>query len=572
MFNVELMLKKNYQNFYDNYPKILSSLFTRFIRFILHEREINSFMSQNSSKGISFVEKILEAYNVSYQVKSSEIENIPALGSVVIIANHPLGGMDSLTLLKMISDARHDKKVRIVANELLSVVPALKDMIIPINNMEGKISKQSRKDILDALESDEAVIFFPSGEVSRAGVTGIKKESWKSGFFKMARAANAPILPIHLEAKNSWSFYLLSSIYKPLGTLLLSHEMLKHKQKSLKANIGELIPNEAFNNRNISAKEYTKLFKKHLFRLSRGKSGIFMTQKCIAHPQSRHILKAELQNAKLLGFTNDQKKIFLVAYDKAPSVMEEVGRLREFSFRKVGEGTGDKRDLDKFDSYYKHLILWDENDLEVVGAYRIGQTDEIINNFTVNGLYMNQLCHLQQPFLDLAHSTVELGRSFVQPKYWGSRALDYLWQGIGAYLRAYPKVKYLYGPVSITASYPQSAKDALVYFFGSYFKAENPFFKAYDPYHCSSAQLETFKEMFDGNDYKKDLTTLKEYLKNFDVTIPTLYKQYSDLCEEGGVSFSDFGLDDDFAACIDGYIMVDIDKVKSKKRERYFEA
>jgi len=571
MFNVELLLRKNYQNFYDKYPKIVSSFVTKLIQSLLHEREINSFMARNNSKGISFVEKVLEAYNVSYQVKSSEIENIPALGSVVIIANHPLGGMDSLALLKMISDARHDKKVKIVANEILMHVPALNELLIPVNNMDGKVSKQSRKDILNALDNDEAVIFFPSGEVSRAGVTGIKKESWKSGFFKLARAANAPILPIHLNAKNSWGFYLLSSIYKPMGTLLLSHEMLRSKQKSFKATIGELIPNEAFNNRNISPKEYTKLFKKHLFRLSRGKSGVFMTQKCIAHPQLRHILKAELQQAKLLGFTSDNKKIFLVEYDKSPSVMAEVGRLREFSFRKVGEGTGDKRDLDSFDSYYKHLILWDENDLEIVGSYRIGQTNEIIENYTQNGLYMNQLCHLEDDFLELADETVELGRSFVQPRYWGSRALDYLWQGIGAYLRAYPHVRYLYGPVSITASYPQAAKDALVYFFGRYFKAEKKYFTAFDSCHCSATQTEIFDEMFTGDDYKSDLTVLKEYLKNFDVAIPTLYKQYSDLCEEGGVTFSDFGLDEDFGACIDGYIMVDIQKVKRKKRERYFE-
>ena len=570
MFNVELILKKNYQNFYDKYPKIISAFVTHVFRSVLHEREINDFMAQNVTKGIGFVEKILESYNVSYSVKSSEIENIPALGSVVVISNHPLGGMDSLILLKMIADARHDKKVKIVANDMLMAVPALKDLLIPVNNIDGKISKQSRKDIIDALENEEAVIFFPSGEVSRASVTGIKKERWKSGFVKMARATNAPILPIHLDAKNSWSFYLLSSVYKPFGTLLLSHEMLKPKQKVIKPTIGELIPNEAFNSRAMSPKEYTELFKKHLFRLSRGKQGVFMTQKCIAHPQLRHILKAELQKAKLLGFTNDQKKIFLVDYDQAPSVMAEIGRLREFSFRKVGEGTGAKRDLDKFDSYYKHLVLWDENDLEIVGAYRIGQTDDIIKKFTANGLYMNELCHLEDSFLDIADKSVELGRSFVQPKYWGSRALDYLWQGIGAYLRAYPQVKYLYGPVSITASYPQAAKDVLVYFYRRYFKVEKNFFTAHNSYHCPSTQLKNFDEMFIGLDYKENLAILKEYLKNFDATVPTLYKQYSELCEEGGVSFSDFGLDEDFADCIDGYIMVNMDMVKSKKRERYF--
>jgi putative hemolysin len=571
MINVESILKNNYENFYTKYPRILTKSFTSFLRLLLHEKEINTFMKNNHAYGIDFVDKVLESYDVSYEVKSSQVENIPAMGSVVVIANHPLGGMDSLILLKMISSARHDKKVKIVANDMLMSFNVINDMLIPMNNMEGKVSKQSHQAIVDSLNADEAVIFFPSGEVSRACLLGNKKEQWKSGFIKFARSCDAPILPIHLNCKNSWKFYFLSAIYKPFGTLLLSHEMLSPKYKIIKASIGELIPQEAFSNKNISLKIYTKLFKKHLFRLQRGKKPIFATQKCIAHPQQRHLLKAELQQAKLLGHTTDHKRIYLLESKKAPAMMAEIGRLREFSFRKVGEGSGLKRDVDSYDSYYKHLVLWDDNDLEIVGAYRIGETEKIVANGAYADLYMHELCSIEKPFKEISANAIELGRSFVQPKYWGSRALDYLWQGIGAYLKEYKHINYLYGPVSISASYPTLAKDALVYFFSLYFKPENAYFKAYDPYIVSKSQKDIFRGMFNGHNYKEDFTTLKEYLKNFDATVPTLFKQYSDLCIDNGVSFSDFGKDENFNDCVDGYLMVDLSKVKPKKRERYFE-
>lgn len=571
MVNVENLLRSNMEVFFQKYPKIVTSCVTGFLKKLLHEDEINTFLVQNQHTGIRFIDQIIERYNVSYDVRSSQVENIPSQGRVVIIANHPLGGMDSLVLLKMISEKRQDKRVKIVANELLMHFEPIRELLIPVNNIDGKISRQSRQTIIDALEGEEAVVFFPSGEVSRAGVTGIKDEKWKAGFIKVARATHAPILPIHLNAKNSWKFYLLSTLYRPLGTLMLSHEMLRPKQKNIQVTIGELIPFEAFNRASLNLKEYTRLFKKHLYRISKGKKGIFSTQKCIAHPASRQGLKQELKYSKLLGSTTDEKKIYLVEYKCSPEIMSEIGRLREFSFRKVGEGTGNKRDLDRYDTYYNHLVLWDEDALEIVGAYRIGVGRSIMKSHGVAGLYMNELCTLESCFAEIVEHSLELGRSFVQPKYWGSRALDYLWQGIGAYLKAYPHVTYLYGPVTISNSYPKAAKDALVYFYTTYFSPPKPFFKAADIYQISSHSEQELDLYFHGNDYKSDLAKLKAYLGNFNVMIPTMFKQYAELCEEGGVSFSDFGIDKEFNDCVDGYLMVDIRRMKPKKYARYID-
>ena len=569
MLHVEALLRSQYGSFYQNYPKIMSKAVTKLFKLILHEKEINDFLEHNTLQGIAFVEAVLDTYEVSYSYKSKEVENIPAQGRVVVIANHPLGGMDSLVLLKLISDKRADKKVKIVANKMLMHFDPIRELLIPVNNVDGTISKCSRKAMLDALDKEEAVIFFPSAAVSRAGVFGIKDEKFKTGFIKLARLAHAPILPLHLKAKNSWKFYVLSALYKPLGALLLSHEMLKPKHKSIDICIGALIPTEAFSNTTIDLKVYAKLFKKHLYRIGKDKKGIFLTQKCIAHPEQKQILKSELKASKHLGETHDGKIIYLVEYKASPTVMAEIGRLRELSFRHVGEGTGQKRDIDRFDSYYRHLVLWDDEALELVGAYRMGIAQSIIEHHGTKGLYMSEICEIRKPFLERANQAVELGRSFVQPKYWGSRALDYLWQGIGAFLQAYSDVHYLYGAVSISGHYPKAAQDALVYFFSTYFKPKERFFKSFERYRYTAMEEEELDLIFKGNEYKEDLMRLKAYLKNFDVAIPTLFKQYSDLCEEGGVSFSDFGIDENFGGCVDGYLMVDIDKMKPKKYERY---
>jgi hypothetical protein len=323
---------------------------------------------------------------------------------------------------------------------------------------------------------------------------------------------------------------------------------------------------------NLSEKRHARLFRKHLLRVAKGKKGIYPTECSIAHPVSRQELRSELRRGELLGHTSDNKEIYLIEHENAPNIINEIGRLREYSFRKVGEGSGHARDIDAYDRYYHHLVLWDDEALEIAGAYRIGECEWILSWLGKEGLYMSDLCDMNDQFDSVLEDAIELGRSFVQPKYWGSRALDYLWQGIGVYLSHNPQVKYMMGPVSISGSFPKHAKEALVYFYTLYFGSENTMVRAKSPYFLSDYVRSEFEELFDGNNYTEDFKQLKDYLKALDVSVPTLYKQYSELCEEGGVQFMDFGIDADFNNCIDGYILVDIRKIKESKRQRYIRA
>ena len=171
-----------------------------------------------------------------------------------------------------------------------------------------------------------------------------------------------------------------------------------------------------------------------------------------------------------------------------------------------------------------------------------------------------------KPYLE---NSIELGRSFIQPYYWGSRALDYLWQGIGAYLYKNPHIRYMFGPVSLSSSMPKNALNLITYYYEKHYKSENQLVNATKPFRLSKTELAELKSIFKSDDEKEDFLTLKEYLAHYNTTVPTLYKQYTELCVQGGVSFMGFNIDSDFNDCVDGFIMVDIEKIKPKKRQRY---
>ncbi|WP_051299026.1 GNAT family N-acyltransferase [Marinobacterium litorale] len=565
--NVEQVLTAKYPGFAQK-PALLRRLALFVLRRLLHESEVNRFLQENQAlQGFEFIDRVLDYFSFGYSVSSKERANIPSSGRVLIVANHPLGALDGLALLKLVGEVRRD--VRIIANDVLMHFDPLQNLFLPVDNLGKSTGKKQVARIVECLRNDEAVIVFPAGEVSRASVTGIKDGPWNSGFLMFARRANAPILPVHVGGKNSSLFYTLSSINKNASALLLAHEMFNKRSKTLPLRIGEPVAFSQIDTLPITNKLKAKLLKKHLYRIARNRRPLFKTEKTIAHPQNRQRLKQELRDAELLGETADGKKIYLFDYHSDSAVMAEIGRLREIAFRCVGEGTGDKRDLDRYDRYYRHLILWDEEDLEIAGAYRLAEAGKLLTQQNTDALYSASLFQLNpsmQPFLNQG---IELGRSFVQPRYWGRRSLDYLWYGIGAYLRKHPEVRYMFGPVSLSNSYPKRARDLLVWFYSHYFPDNDNLGRSNSPYPLDAEARADISRLFDGHDYTLDFGRLREQLEFLGVSVPTLYKQYSELCEPGGVRFVDFGVDADFNYCVDGLVMVDTQAVKARKRLRY---
>lgn len=568
MVDVQKEIEKKFPGVTKN-PNFLKKSLINIAKKVVHENSINEFLDKNAHlKGFEFVDAVLDYFNFDYTVSSNDIQNIPTSGKVVIIANHPLGGLDALSLLKLVGTVRSD--VKIVANDFLVGIDALKSLFIPIDNYKMRQSKKDIQAVYDALNEEKAIIIFPAGEVSRASAKGIKDPYWNKGFLNFALNTNSPILPIFIGGKNSRTFYTMSVINKTFSTLLLSNEMFKKKSTNINIKVGEIIPSENIKPKGLDKKYLVGLYKKHLYALRKGKKSYFVTQKAIAHPQKKDDLIKELKKSKLIGETNDGKKIYLYDYEDDSIVLKELGRLRELSFRKVGEGINQKRDTDKYDIYYQHIILWDENDLEIVGSYRIGNGNFINENIGVKGFYSNTLFKYKDKFSPYLNNSIELGRSFVQPKYWGTRALDYLWYGIGAYLKNNPEIKYMFGPVSISGSFPPVAKDLMIFYYSHYFQAKDEMIESKMPYQYSS-HIQDLKEIFNLDDRKKDFKVLKSSLNGMAVTVPTLFKQYSDICEEGGVKFLGFNVDPDFSDCVDGFILVSVDKIKDSARKRYID-
>lgn len=566
MLSVDKVIAANLPQL-ENSPKV-KGLVKKGLGYLLHEQEFVAFAdSYPHLQGIEFVEQVLEELNFNTRYQPKQIENIPSEGKLVIVANHPIGSLDALALTKVLSSVRQDLKV--VANRLLMSVTPMNSLLLPVDNLSGASKKQELANIHQHLKNEGALLIFPAGEVSRLSPTGIKDCKWNSGFLRIAKKANCPILPIFIKAKNSSLFYGTSMIYKPLASLLLVKEMFKQRQKSLEFEIGASIPPESYLIDNLKDKEVVNLIKKQLYRLSSKKSLPLKTQTPIAMPECRKELKKAIEQCQKLGETQDGMQIYLYQYQGSSAIFRELGRLREISFRTVGEGSGKRRDIDKYDMDYQHLVLWDNKQLELVGAYRLACAQQIIDKHGRKGLYTDTLFSYSEQMQPYFKAGIELGRSFVQPKYWGRKSLDYLWYGLGAFVSSYPQYRYLYGAVSLSNTLPEQAKAFLVYYYQLYYGNTDNIATPNNEFKLTEQQLSQCQYLFKGDDAKEDFVELKHVLANMGAHVPTLFKQYTELCEPGGVQFLSFSVDPDFNNCIDGLVLVDLEKVKENKAKRY---
>ncbi|WP_457747787.1 lysophospholipid acyltransferase family protein [Sulfurimonas sp.] len=572
MFDIKTQLYKNYKNVTDTLPTPIINLIIYVLRKLLHEDDFNKVYEKvHYLRGVNFVEGVLEALQITYVVKPNEIKNIPSTGRLLVIANHITGMQDSFSLVELIANHREDKKVRLMINGSMSWVEQAQDIVVPVDNINGRITKESLKVINETLQNEEVVIIFPAGVVNRWSLKGLKDIAWQSSFLKIAKRNETPILPVRIEGKNSFLFYFFSFILPlKLSALFLPHEFaMARKKQPLKFNIGKVIPIRAFESKDKSLQEYVELFYKHLYQIGTHKGEVLPTETTINPPNNRVRLKEEVQKAEFLGNTLDGKRIILVDALHAPFLIAELGRVREISFRAIGGGTGDAQDNDLYDNYYRHLILWDDEDLEIVGAYRIGECQDIIANRGMQGLYTYNLCNFSEHFNEYCNNSVELGRSFVQPKYWGSRALDNLWQGVGAYLASNERIRYTYGTVTINADTPQKAVAALVYFYSSYFNCHTGMMRAKTPYKMSAEDKKEFGTLFYELSYKEGFAVLKRYLKDLGTSVPTLFKQYAELYDEGAVRFFDFSVNEELHGVVEGFIIADNSRMKESKKKRY---
>jgi putative hemolysin len=548
------------------YP-VISGALTSLLKGVSNQDRFNDLLTQaGDARGFAFVDRMLELLGTSYQIDLAQPAHIPAQGPLLVVANHPLGMQDALTLLQWLGSVRRD--VRVLGNDWLATVPALSNLLLPVAIFGGGARSRTRA-IYRALDSGEALIVFPAGEVSRWNGGAVRDGQWSDGFARLAFRSRAPVLPVHIDARNSAMFYAVSILSKPLSTALLPRESTAKGSRRIRLSTGGLIGADELEQRSGgSARHAADLLRRYVYKIGQDHEPARFGEVPLAYAECADAIAAELAKATKLADLVDGKQLFLYTGGIDSPLMREIGRLRELTFRRVGEGTGACRDLDSYDSHYEHLLLWDTTVQRIAGSYRLGRAGPLISQRGIAALYTSTLFEFSAELQSrLAHG-LELGRSFVAPAYWNSRALNQLWQGIGLYLQRHRQLRYLFGAVSMPITLPREAREWIATAHMQYFGRPG-LAAARRPFVVSPQVIRQVQQACAGLDSSAGMSRLKQQLDALGVTLPVLYRQYVDLVEPDGVQFLAFGNDPAFSGCVDGLVWLDLATLKPAKRARY---
>ncbi|TVZ25961.1 putative hemolysin [Gillisia sp. Hel_I_86] len=441
--------------------------------------------SRKDLDGITFINSILEGFEIDFEIPEKDLKRIPKTGAFISISNHPLGGIDGMILMKILLEKRSDFKV--IANFLLHRLDPLKPYIMPVNPFEdhkdAKSSLSGIKQSIAHLKEGAALGIFPAGEVSTyKDEKHIVDKPWEPSAMKLIQKAQVPVIPIYFHAKNSTFFYRLASMSDILRTAKLPSEMLSQKKRKIMVRIGNPISVEdQMANPNLEG--FTAFLRRKTFMLANSfeKKGLFdnipkslklpKSPKKIASQANQSLMEEEIETCRRFDKRLLQSKnyeVFLAKREVVPNILTEIGRLREITFREVGEGSNNSIDLDPFDDYYYHLFLWDNESKKIVGAYRMGMGAEIFKKHGINGFYLQDLFRFEPELYDMMSHSIEMGRAFVIKEYQlRPMPLFLLWKGIVHCTLRFPEHKYLIGGVSISNKFSNFSKSLMIEFMKS---------------------------------------------------------------------------------------------------------
>ena len=401
---------------------------------VLKISTLNKIYNRNKHlSDLEFLNAILDEFQIKFEIPEEDLKRLPKEGAYITISNHPLGGIDGILLLKLMLE--REPNFKIIANFLLHRIQPLKKYIMPVNPFENhkdaKSSVVGIKETLRHLSDGKPLGIFPAGEVStyKDGKLMVDKP-WEEGAIKVIRKAQVPVVPIYFHAKNSRLFYFLSKIDDTLRTAKLPSELFSQKDRVIKVRIGKPI-SVAEQNEHTTIEEYSEFLRRKTYMLANPfeKETPFLPKPNLKLPNSpKKIVTAAspenmilevnaLRTADCRLLQSKNYEVFFAEASKIPSILHEIGRLREITFREVGEGTNESIDIDKFDKYYHHMFLWDDEAKKIAGAYRMGLGSEIYPKYGMEGFYLNDLFRFEPELHDMMHKSIEMGRAFIIKEY-----------------------------------------------------------------------------------------------------------------------------------------------------------
>lgn len=533
--------------------------------------------------GHEFFKAWIEYRKLKYIVFAEDLAKIPKEGPFIVVSNHPLGAIDGVLMIKILMEVRPDFKV--MGNFLLTKIEPMRPYVISVNPFEGRKeaynSATGMRGALQHLEAGGCLGIFPAGEVSNTNnkYGEILDREWEKPALKLIKKAKVPVIPMYFHAKNSNLFYRASKIHPDLQTLLLPAEMMHKREKPIRIRIGKAISQKLMDE-NESLEELGNFLRKKVYRLKsyydKRKSlpeilkipnlaikfpilkSANIIQNIIDETPAQDIIDEvkKLKSLDKMMFANGNYEVYFAKYEDIPSIMREIGRQRELTFRAIGEGSNLPFDLDKYDTYYHHLFLWDNQEQRLVGAYRMGLGSEIMKKYGNDGFYTSSLFEFDVELQPFFRKVIEMGRAYISVDYQQKPLpLFLLWRGIVHVCLRNPDHKFLMGGVTISDKFSEFSKSLMIEFMRSHY-----FDSAVAQYVHPKNQFKVHLKERDKNlffeEMDADLNKLDKIIDDLEpqMRMPVLIKKYI----KQNAKVIAFNVDPAFNDAIDGLMYIRI--------------
>ncbi len=536
--------------------------------------------------GKDFFDAFVRERDLKYVVFEEDLAKIPKTGAFILVSNHPLGAIDGILMAKILTEIRPDFKV--MGNFLLEKIKPMEPYVISVNPFENrkelKSSATGMRETLKHLENGGCVGIFPAGEVSNKNnnFNEILDKYWEKPALKLIKMAKVPVVPMYFHAKNSRLFYQASKLHPDLQTLMLPSEMMNKREKPIKIRIGKPVSVKILEDHD-TIEEMGEFLQKKIYMLK----SYYEKRKSIAEqlnipnlklnfslskeenvvqniidetPQEDLVREIEtLYKQEKLLFRNGNYEVFFSAYSEIPSIIREIGRQRELTFRAIGEGSNLPFDLDQYDEYYHHLFLWDNEAKKLVGAYRMALGSEVMKKYGIEGFYTSSLFEFDPELQPFFRKVIEMGRAYISLEYQQKPLpLFLLWRGIVHVCLRNPEHKFLMGGVSISDKFSEFSKSLMIEFMRSNYY-DSAVAQYIHPKKEFKVKLKDRDKHLFFDEVESDLNKLDKIIDDLEphMRLPVLIKKYI----KQNAKVISFNVDPSFNDAIDGLMYIRISEL-----------